>query len=792
VTAPSFHLSSLCDFQGRLVFFPVRHHSPTAARLVRELALRLRPAAVLIEGPSDFNERLHELFLPHRPPLAIYSFVRLPSGARRGAYYPLCEHSPEWQALQAAREVGATARFIDLPWADVAAGDHQPSNRYADVEFRRSGYIERLCRRLGVEDFNTLWDTLFELDAGLTVEGYLERCHSLCGNMRLLDGPGPLPDRRREAFMASMVRQALDESNRPVLVVTGGYHSVALYARLCPPRPRTQRRGVGDEGALGDLIEPGDCRPAAPVEGEERGIALTPYSFERLDSLTGYEAGMPNPGFYQQVWQARQTGHPDTHRVLLARVVERLRERNQQVSAADLIAAETTARGLAALRGHAEVWRTDLVDGLTGALVKEAMTARGRHPLLDAIHDVLRGGQRGVLAPGTVMPPLVQDIQRQLAAHDLQAHDKPRELDLDLDTPTDRQRSRVLHRLRLLAISGYQRTGGTDLTAREDLSRVWEQWALAWSPDFDAGCIENARYGPTLAEAAAVRLTELTAGIERDAGKAALLLIDAALAGLTDLAAALLQRLRDLVRGDGDFFSVAGSLQHLLYLYRYDAVLETAGRGDIGLLLRETFQRTLWLLEALGQVAGRDEELLGGVAGLRDTFERCETLLGLNREEVVQVFGRVGSDRQQTPVVRGAALGALWSLGAADAEQVRAQLRYFADPDQLGDFLTGLFALAREQVQRQRNLVLGINDLLAAYNDDDFLAALPALRLAFTYFTPREKHHLALTLREALGLQQEPELAALAVSDDTAAQALAFEGRLFEALEKYGLRGADS
>jgi hypothetical protein len=543
---------------------------------------------------------------------------------------------------------------------------------------------------------------------------------------------------------------------------------------------------------LPELLEPAECQPLPPAAGEERGIALTPYSFARLDSLTGYEAGMPNPGFYQQVWQSRQAGQPDTHRVLLARVVERLRERNQQVSAADLIAAETTARGLAALRGHSEVWRTDLVDGLTSALVKEALTTHGRHPLLDAVHEVLRGGQRGVLAPGTVMPPLVLDIQKQLAAHDLQAHDRPRELELDLDAATDRQRSRVLHRLRLLAISGYQRIGGTDLAARADLSRVWERWALAWSPDFDAGCIENARYGPTLAEAAAVRLTELAAGVERDAGKAALLLIDAALAGLTDLAAALLQRLRELVRGDGDFFSVAGSLQHLLYLYRYDAVLETAGRGDIGLLLRETFQRTLWLLEALGQVSGRDDELLAGVAGLRDTFERCETPLGLNREEVVQVLARVGSDRQQTPVVRGAALGALWSLGAADAEQVRAALRRFADADQLGDFLTGLFALAREQVQRQRNLVLGIHDLLAAYNDDDFLTALPALRLAFTYFTPREKHHLALTLREALGLQQQPELAVLAVSDAVAAGALAFEGRLFAALQKYGLRGAES
>src|SRR5436309_3422687 len=106
-----------CGPGTRTVLFPVRHHSPTAAHLVRDLITRLRPAAVLIEGPADFNERIAELDLPHRPPLAIYSFVHLADGLRRGAYYPSCEHSPEWQAVRAGRENGAVVRFIDLPWA---------------------------------------------------------------------------------------------------------------------------------------------------------------------------------------------------------------------------------------------------------------------------------------------------------------------------------------------------------------------------------------------------------------------------------------------------------------------------------------------------------------------------------------------------------------------------------------------------------------------------------------------------------------------------------------------------
>jgi len=35
---------------GPLVFFPVRHHSPTAALMVRRLIAEIKPAAVLIEG----------------------------------------------------------------------------------------------------------------------------------------------------------------------------------------------------------------------------------------------------------------------------------------------------------------------------------------------------------------------------------------------------------------------------------------------------------------------------------------------------------------------------------------------------------------------------------------------------------------------------------------------------------------------------------------------------------------------------------------------------------------------
>ena len=137
--------------------------------------------------------------------------------------------------------------------------------------------------------------------------------------------------------------------------------------------------------------------------------------------------------------------------------------------------------------------------------------------------------------------------------------------------------------------------------------------------------------------------------------------------------------------------------------------------------------------------------------------------------------------------MRGASAGILWTLGEADEAQILADLLIFATPADLGDFLSGLFALARETAQRHAKLVGTIDRLLMEFAADDFQASLPSLRLAFTYFTPREKHYMLTTLFESLGLKQVRPLAPLAVDANAAAEALAFEERLFETIARYGL-----
>lgn len=761
----------------RVIFFPVRHHSPACARLLGAVIESHRPSAVLIEGPSDFNPRIAELFSDHLPPIAIYSYFATQGGGRSGAFYPFCEFSPEWVALQSGRKCGASVEFIDLPWADLAPLDRR-ANRYADGRLGRARYTQELCRRLGVDDWNTLWDTLFEIDPELTVPDYLERCHTFCFHARVSEGGSSLADVTREAYMIERVREALTRTAGQVLVVTGGFHSPALFAAL---------HALPFEAKL---VATENAEPVPEIC--ERGIALTPYSYQRIDSLVGYEAGLPNPGFYHQIWKDRSatqaTKRTASFRRLLAAAVSGLRARQQTASTADLIAVETAAQALATLRGHAVVWRTDLVDALLAGLIKDDMTQSGHHPFLGALNQVFRGTARGRLADGTPQPPLVADIRRTLKESSLEPDVTERVLELSLEKPAELQLSQILHRLRVLGLPGFLRKGGTDFVGRGDMSRLWEKWALRWSPEFEAACIECSIYGASLGDATGARLLEQASKLERDAEAAARLLLDSALAGWSPGFAQLHQRVVELVRTDASFVSVAKALEHLFYLYRHDEYVARNVRLEVSSLLTETYGRSIWLLESQGQSA--DANTVSGLRALLHAVHLAGEELGWDQTELVATLKRLGSAATTLPLLRGAAAGALWSLGIADLTEVLRQLP--ASPDHVGDFLNGVFAVAREESQRNADLLVAIDRLLLSYDDEQFLVALPSLRLAFTYFTPREKDHLARRLLKAVGQMETPLLPALAVLPEQAARALGFESRLCRELDLHGLRGASS
>jgi hypothetical protein len=753
----------------------VRHHSPACARLVGETIREKRPRWVLVEGPADMNARMDELTLGHQLPFAIFSYASSPGG-HYASWSPFCEYSPEWVAITAAREVGAEVLFMDLPaWHGAF---REIENRYSDRHSKASDRVAALCERLGIEDSDALWDHMFEQP--LPLERLRERLAVYFEELRAGEHAGDR-DTPREAYMCSWIRWAMAQSTGDVVAVCGGFHAPVL-------------------ARWSDTSEHGTARPDVPVTDAEVRIGsyLVPYSFHRLDSFVGYESGMPSPAFYQLVWE---TGADRAGEAMLFEAVQRLRKKKQRVSVADSIAAVTLARGLMSLRGHSELSRVDVLDGLAGALLKDALDAplpwsrRGRilprtDPMLVEMVAAFSGERVGRLAPGTPRPPLVHDAAAELERVGLKPTTTATNVDLQLIEPNELDKSRVLHRLRVLGVPGFNLRRAAEWG--RDTTELVEKWSVQQALDADAALIEAATYGATLEDAAAGRLEDMLA---RAHGLSALakILEEAALVGIHTMATRLAMQIRHLAAIEPSLEELGGALSRILASFRHDTLFGAAGARLLGEAIEAAFDRGLWLYEGIqGPTAPASPAQIQAVVALRDTVVHVASRLAIDPARALAVMKRRAHDASAPPALRGAALGCTWSLAdpaQKDPTDAIAALRASARPEVLGDFLAGLFALAREELVHAPGLLPALDEVLSVMTRHDFLIAIPALRLAFGYFPPREKEQIARSILRFRGHEAHDarSLLHLDVAADITLKGMALEREVDAIAARYGL-----
>ncbi|MCL2734462.1 MAG: DUF5682 family protein [Actinomycetia bacterium] len=763
---------------GNVVLLGVRHHSPACGRLVADTIAALRPAYVLVEGPADMNGRLSELLLGHRLPVAVFSHYRDEERVAT-SWAPLCDYSPEWIALRDGHAAGAEVRFIDLPaWHRAFTGRADPrANRYADAEARYAQATRRLCARFAVDSVDALWDGLFEV-AG--PDGLAERLDAYFALVRG-DAEADPGDRAREEYMASWIRAARDRAGgRPVLVVTGGFHQPAL---------RALSAGEGPGGGPAGWPEV----PEVP-EGALAGSFLVPYSFRQLDAFSGYQSGMPSPGYYQLLWQ---DGPQAAAEGLLRAVAERLRARRIPVSTADLIAARSLTEGLALLRGHPSASRVDVLDGLAGALIGDDLdsplpwTTRGSltagtHPVVVEMVAACSGDAGGELHPDTPLPPLVHDVAACLARLDLA--DDP--VTLDLTSADGLTRSRVLHRLRVLGIPGFTRVsgpaGGADPVFRE-------RWEPGPAHGREAALIEAGAYGARLDEAASVVLGERMRAAGTDVEPLARLLFDTVLCGVGPLCAQVLDALEQQVARVPELGPLGEVLAAALGLWRHDRIFGAARDTLLGGVVAGAVARVFWLAEGAHGGCGVDRGQLRALEAARDALLHAPELLPLTRQSAVEAAGRIGRDLRAPAALRGAAFGLRWALGSPDDPAAAVQALTPSAPDTLGDWLAGLFALARDEVTRgaaagEESLVDVVDEVVSAMPEDAFLIGLPALRQAFAFFPPRERERIAERLLERRGARGSARSLLRTTADPLLlARARALEENVARLLDRHGL-----
>jgi len=730
------------DLNARVIYFPVRHHSPACAWHVSCLIKELQPDSVLIEGPGNATPLIPLLTnFECRTPVSIFATYiqrrNQDQPARHSAYYPMCDYSPELVAIRAAHEVGAQAKFIDLSFpesieASSGKADGKVQSMLDERYLTHSRFLQAACQRAGARDPDDLWDHLYEdsyMDLDTTV--FMRNVTGYCALSRLdytqqmLEAEGCLA---REAEMAACIAE---EKGR-VVVVTGGFHTVAL-----------------------PVTEPRHHKNVQVAENDTQ-IALIRYSFEQLDRLNGYSSGMPSPEFYQRLWENRDVTE------MVVELGSSIRKRGGEVSTEDEISALAHAHRLSRMRGHTRPSREDLLDGIRSVFVKGSIDVEGVVILTQA-RKLLAGNRIGGVPAEAGQPPIVIDFKQTAGRLRIDTNlGTLKETTLDLYRKVShREISRFFHRLQFLDVPFGSKTRGPDFVTGENLDRVQEVWEYRWSPNTEATLIERSIYGSSLEEASISLLLERFVEAE-DAGQgrrsdiAAALLLEACRMGLHRHVPDLLNRTRKLISEDSQFPSLISATESILILHMSREPLEAHSLEGLAEMAEQAFLRACYLIPGLAATVDVDEN------DIMESLIACSQVpsqLGDKHEHQQLLWDRLFDlvhINGGNAVILGTACGLLFDDAqiqpAELVEYLHGYLISRIEESQQGvSFLRGLLRTARSVLWQVPEVVETVSSVLLDWSEDEFIEQLPNIRLAFADLTPRECNRVANKVSEHLG-----------------------------------------
>ncbi|MEU0403053.1 DUF5682 family protein [Streptomyces sp. NPDC006197] len=621
--------------RGEPLLLGVRHHGPGSARGVRAALEAAGPAAVLVEGPAEADALVALAADPDmRPPVALLAHAVDDPG--RAAFWPMAEFSPEWVAIRWALDHGAAVRFVDLPAAHTlaAADPTWRDEEEATGSGPRIDPIAELAGAAGYEDAERWWEDVVELRGDGDPTAPFEVLAEAMGALRETYGHGGHPrDLVREAHMRLKLRAARKEFGDSVAVVCGAWHVPALTRRTTVAADKALLKGL----------------PRAKAE-----LTWVPWTHRRLARRSGYGAGIDAPGWYGHLFAA-----PDRPvERWMTKVAGLLRAEDHPVSSAHVIEAVRLAETLAVLRGRPRPGLDETTDAV------RAVLCEGSDVPLDLVRDrLVVGDVLGEVPAGAPAVPLQRDLDRRRRTLRLKPEAQERELGLDLRKETDGERSRLLHRLRLLGVHW-----GEPAAGRAGTGTFRETWRLRWEPELHVQVAEAGVWGTTV-EAAATARAESRALAATALGDITALAEQCLLAGLTDALPVVMRALADRAALDTDVAHLAQALPALARALRYGDVrgTGTAALGEVAAGIAERI--CVGLPPAC---AGLDTD---AAAQMRDRLDAVHTAIGLlpDRPDLVDRWAGVLrrlADRDRTPgVLRGRAARLLLDEGRiADGE----------------------------------------------------------------------------------------------------------------------------
>lgn len=724
--------------------FGIRHHGPGSARSLRRALEQLRPDAILVEGPPEADELLPLIAQAEmQPPVALLLYV--PDQPQHAVFYPFAVFSPEWQALLFGVQNNIPVRFMDLPQthqlaielaeremmvaALVAQREQQEANQetsdqQSEINVQPSEVyfdpLQNLAEAAGYQDGERWWEHMVEQrrDAGELFAAILEAMTAL--REELPGAPNPIGP-QREAYMRQTIRSAQREGYERIAVVCGAWHAPALASIS----------SAKDDAALLKGL------PKIKI-----AATWTPWTYSRLSYRSGYGAGIESPGWYDHLWT---TSNQVTIR-WLTKVARLLRQEDLDASSAHIIEAVRLAETLAALRDRSIPGLPEMNDAA------QTVFCFGNALPLQLIHTQLIVGETlGHVPEAAPMPPLQRDLEREQKRLRLPPDVAQRTLVLDLRQPNDLDRSRLLHRLRLLNIpwGSVQRTGKVKGTFHE-------LWQTQWQPEFVVGVIEAGIWGSTVLKAAtAFAIDQATKAVDLPALTQ---LVDRVL--LADLSEAV-PAVMDRVQAEA---AVASDVQHLM-----------AALPPLANVLRYGNVRQTDLSAVNHIVAGLIARLAIGLPGACASLnDEAATTMFKHLTDVHHAIGLLQNDDYTatwTDVLRqlsdqqrlhGLVAGRCCRLRLDQshftlteaAQRMSLALSTANEPAQAAAWLEGFLRGSGLLLLHDEALWRVIDDWLVALSADAFMQLLPLLKRTFSTFSRPERKQMGEKVKQG-GKRQE-------------------------------------
>ena len=713
--------------------FGVRHHGPGCARSLVAALEAMGPDAVLIEGPPDAAEVLQLAGAAEmKPPVALLVYpVDTPA---RAVFYPFAEFSPEWQAIRFALARGIPVRFMDLPQYhrladrppategtsqedDGDSGDRHESAEEATGDIVRVDPIGALATAAGFPDSELWWEHEIERrqDPSGLFDGLLEAMRALRD-----EHPNSLTpeDARREAFMRQTIRATIKEGRNRIAVVCGAWHAPVL-AELGPAKPDA------------DLLK--------GLPKTKTVATWIPWTASRLSYRSGYGAGVNAPGWYQHLWT-----HPEQPTLRwTVRAARTLREEDLPAPTASVIESIRLAEALASLRGLANPGLREINDSM------QAVLCGGEIGPLAFVRDRLElGGPLGEIPPATPAVPLRRELEAEERRLRLKRTDEIKTLDLDLREPTDRARSRLFHRLRLLEIEWAKPE-----TVTGKSGTFHELWQLRWRPELEVAIVEASRWGSTFAVAAGTRAIDLANKTE-ELGPLTEILDNVVVAELDEALGRVLAIVQARAAVASDVIHLAAALPRLARLSRYGDVRGLSAEPVLA-LFDGIYQRALVGLP--NACTSLDDD---AAAAMANALAQVHDAVGLlDRADLTQSWLEAVASLSErdaaTPLVRGYAARLAHDKGRVGRDDlVRLASRALSravPPNEVAAWLEGLLRGGALLLMHAHDLWAVLDGWLAELSNDALDAVLPLLRRAFSSFSGPERRSMGESVRSLRG-----------------------------------------